>query len=602
MASLGQERSYGLSCGKNNNNNSSNKHGPNRTLYHVKLTDTAFRALEAYQNLKANLPSEPSICFEGSQGYIKLPAPTAESPNALRVFSFYLSSDCKDQPQASFDCIHQYVSSDGREQLEGQGVIQDKITVCATEDSYQMTRERMSQVEKDSWSRSAIEIKPGATHPSKSVKIHKRPPIASASDSSFCKPPAPSRWSGSMASLHQKPLKERIIHLLALKSYRKPELLLWLERERVGPKDKTELGAILEEVAKVNPKDSSYLLKEDFYKYVRRDWPGYSEEERQLVNRLLSRKLPPHVHGHWRNPQANESIVKPSEDRMLMHHSLTKNPVVKRPVPTDSLLALAAKRQRQIDQRTQPQPFMNGLLNNKGAPITDPLTFHTKPDFQGTNNTIGSNVSDHQHGSPGEHKMLSTPNVSETDQHKTKALCRDPPRADLECPQQQRKKKSKKHKDKERERLKDHQDKKWSEGSPDLKHEQDKLENCDITNGLDLAEKPDYVNMYVRITSVEQRQRYQEDFSAEYDEYKDLHTRIATITHMFVQLASKIKSMSPGTKEHKVMEDQILEKYNKYRKKFPDYQEEKKRCEYLHQKLSFIKQLIEDYDVSRTSS
>lgn len=58
-------------------------------------------------------------------------------------------------------------SSDGREQLEGQGVIQDKITVCATDDSYLMTRERMSRVEKDSWSRSAIEIKPGATHQSK---------------------------------------------------------------------------------------------------------------------------------------------------------------------------------------------------------------------------------------------------------------------------------------------------------------------------------------------------------------------------------------------------------------------------------------------------
>lgn len=57
--------------------------------------------------------------------------------------------------------------SDGREQLEGQGVIQDKITVCATDDSYQMTRQRMSQVEKDSWSRSAIEIKLGATHQSK---------------------------------------------------------------------------------------------------------------------------------------------------------------------------------------------------------------------------------------------------------------------------------------------------------------------------------------------------------------------------------------------------------------------------------------------------
>lgn len=43
------------------------------------------------------------------------------------------------------------------------------------------------------------------------------------------------------------------------------------------------------QVAKVNPKDSSYLLRDDFYKHVQRDWPGYSEEERQLIGRLLTR-------------------------------------------------------------------------------------------------------------------------------------------------------------------------------------------------------------------------------------------------------------------------------------------------------------------------
>lgn len=51
-----------------------------------------------------------------------------------------------------------------------------------------------------------------------------------------------------MVTSMQKPLKDRIVHLLALKPYRKPELLLWLERERASPKDKAELGAILEEV------------------------------------------------------------------------------------------------------------------------------------------------------------------------------------------------------------------------------------------------------------------------------------------------------------------------------------------------------------------
>ncbi|XP_059214086.1 RNA polymerase II elongation factor ELL2-like [Centropristis striata] len=604
MASLKQEHHYGLSCGKNN------KNSPNRTLYHVKLTDTAIRALEAYQNLKGSLPSEPAICFKGNQGYVKIPAPTPESPSALRVFSFYLSSDSKDQPQASFDCIHQYVSSDGREQLEGQGIIQDKITVCATDDSYQMTRERMSQVEKDSWSRSAIEIKPGATHPSKCVKFHKKPAPLSASDSSFSKQSTNNRRNGSMAAPTQKPLRERIIHLLALKPYRKPELLLWLERERAGPKDKAELGAILEEVAKVNPKDSSYLLRDDFYKHVQRDWPTYSEEERQSISRLLARKLQPHINHQSRNLQT----LKTSEDTTL-HHSTAKNPAVKRPVPFDSLERLAVKRQKLADQRLQQQPTVNGLLNNKvhdSAAPTLNLNFHTKTEFQRTSNHSGN-----QNGLPGGHsgfplmhKLSSTSDtpVSESREQEPKVSSCQPPQVDSDCTHQQltnsqhKKKKSKKHKDKEREWLKDSKGSEWLETSPDLKQNMDKLDNPDITNAVASEEKPDYVLTYSTIMSLEQRKTYQEDFCAEYDEYKDLHSRIATITHMFVQLGSKIKSLSPGTQEYKIMEDQILEKYNKYRKKFPGYREEKKRCEYLHEKLSYIKQLIIDYDISQASS
>ncbi|XP_023267795.1 RNA polymerase II elongation factor ELL2-like [Seriola lalandi dorsalis] len=610
MASLRQEHRYGLSCGKNNRNS------PSRTLYHVKLTDTAIKALEAYQNLKGSLSSEPSICFKGNQGYIKIPAPTPESLSALRVFSFYLSSDSKDQPQASFDCIHQYVSSDGREQLEGQGIIQDKITVCATDDSYQMTRERMSQVEKDIWSRSAIEIKPGATHPSKCVKLHKRPVPSSASDGSFYKQSSNIRRNGGMATPTQKPLRERIIHLLALKPYRKPELLLWLERERAGPKDKAELSPILEEVAKVNPKDSSYLLRDDFYKHVQRDWPGYSEEERQLISRLLARKLQLQISNQSRNLQANVSVLKTSEDTTL-HHSTVKNPAVKRPVPFDSLQRLAVKRQKLVDQRLQQQPTINGLLNKKGEsananPTLDP-SLHIKTEFQRTTNHTSN-----QTGSPGGHngfllmpKLSSTPNtpVSESREQEPKLNSHQPPQGDSDCTHQQlannnqhRKKKSKKHKDKERERLKVNQGSDWLETSPDLKQNPDKLDNPDITNAVASEEKPDYVLTYGTIMSLEQRKRYQEDFCAEYDEYKDLHSRIATITHMFVQLGSKIKSLSPGTQDYKIMEDQILEKYNKYRKKFPGYREEKKRCEYLHEKLSYIKQLIIDYDVSQASS
>ena len=58
---------------------------------------------------------------------------------------------------------------------------------------------------------------------------------------------------------------------------------------------------------------------------------------------------------------------------------------------------------------------------------------------------------------------------------------------------------------------------------------------------------------YNAITALEQRQQYKEDFCAEYDEYRALHDRIGTITEMFVQLGSKINSLSPGTEEYKVL-------------------------------------------------
>ncbi|XP_068174256.1 RNA polymerase II elongation factor ELL2-like [Antennarius striatus] len=607
MASLRQEQHYGLCCGKTSRSSSSS------TLYHVKLTDTALRALEAYQNIKGYLPRAPSICFNESQGYIKIPAPTPEAPSALRIFSFYLSSDSKDQPQASFDCIHQYVSSDGREQLEGQGIIQDKITVCATDDSYQMTRERMSQVEKDSWSRSAIEIKPETTQPNKCVKFHKRPAALFTPDSVLNKHSTNNRRNYGTSMLTHKPLRERIIHLLALKPYRKPELLLWMERERAGLKDKAELGGVLEEVAKVNPKDNSYILRDDFYKYVQRDWPGYSDEERQQISRLLARKLHPHVSNQSRNCQLNPS--KTFEDALLPHDTV-KNPAAKRPAPFESLERLAAKTQKLVEQRFQQEPTVNELFNNKGRDVTTPTLnsrFHTKTkELQQTHGHTGN-----QTGLPGNHKgfplmhnLCSTSDIpgSESREQEPKNSSHQPAQGGSECAHQRltnsqhRKKKSKKHKNKERERLKDNKDDEWLETSPDLKQKQDKLDNPDITNAVVASEKPDYVLSYTTINSLDQRRRYQEDFSAEYDEYKDLHSRIATVTHMFVQLGSKIKSLSPSTPEYKVMEEQILEKYKKYRTKFPGYQEEKKRCKYLHEKLSYIKQLIIDYDVSQASS
>lgn len=115
----------------------------------------------------------------------------------------------------------------------------------------------------------------------KCVKYQKRPALPSASDSSFHKQSTNNRRNGSTAMPSQKPLRDRIIHLLALKPYRKPELLLWLERERAGPKDKAELGAVLEEVprnkkhAAVSPTAQNVMYKCTLY------WGMCSQERHQ---------------------------------------------------------------------------------------------------------------------------------------------------------------------------------------------------------------------------------------------------------------------------------------------------------------------------------
>ncbi|XP_012689084.2 RNA polymerase II elongation factor ELL [Clupea harengus] len=605
MAALRQEHRYGLSCGKNN------KNIPNKTIYHVKLTDTAIRTLEAYQNLKGSLPNQPAICFKGNQGYIKIPASTPEAPDALRVFSFYLSSDSKDKPQASFDCIHQYVSGDGWEHLESQGSIQDKITVCATDDSYQMTRERMSQVEKDIMSRSAIEIKPGSTRPSKFMKIKKKQGLPPSVDSMNKHSPN-NKKSGAPSPVAHRPLRDRVIHVLALKPYRKAELLLWLEKERANPKDKADLSSVLEEVAKLNPKEHSFTLKDEFYRQVQRDWPGYVEEERQLIHRLLTRKLQPLGPGQTRSLQPNHSFLKTPGDSPSQL-SPVKPPSVKRPVPSDHSESPTPKKQRLLDPCLPLQSPSNGHLSSStGRASLGPRnsSLPTKLEFDRTSSSIQDSQNGlyprHSHNlseSDGAAKperlqpngpVASSPKTPRTDP----PVCNEQPLANG----QHKKKKSKKHKDKEREHLKTE----WVETSPDLKHHQENLNDHDMANTPVSPGSPedihDYLLKYITIIGSEQRQQYKEDFCAEYDEYRDLHDRIGKVTEMFIQLGSKIKTLSPGTQAYKLMEDQILEKYRKYKKKFPDYREEKKRCEYLHQKLSHIKGLILDYDRSQTPS
>ncbi|XP_077128047.1 RNA polymerase II elongation factor ELL isoform X2 [Ranitomeya variabilis] len=578
MAALQEERSYGLSCGRV---------GGRVSVFHVKLTDSALRAFESYRNSQQ----------------ITIPRP--DCPTEVRTFTFYLSNVGRDSPQGSFDCIQQYVQSNGNIKLDCLGSIQDKVTVCATDESYQKARQSMAQAEEENKSRSAIVIKMGSRCGVKKVQVRKPAPgVPDAVPSR--KRPTPVNLASAMkkssSAVAQRPFKDRVLHLLALKSYKKPELILRLQKDGLSTQDKDSLDGLLQQVAILSAKDCTYTLKDCLYKEVQKDWAGYSEGDQQLLKRILVRKL-----CQSQNPGlgGDSAPLSPPKDNV---NSSTPFPQKRPPQNPEFIDPLANKKPRISHFTHRSQPTFNGKLsssNGKDSPAPPTLdsvssSSHLPPPHE----PLSDSSSDTQHkdceGEEASERLglpLKTDGLNEAKQN-----C-NPTRT-------KPKKKSRKHKERERTKEKGAGGKQncslgkisglISGSSPIVLDLNGACSNSSIPSST--SEMPDYIVKYAAISSQEQRQSYKNDFNAEYNEYRDLHARIERITSRFTQLDSQLKQLCPGTEEYKTIHDQILQEYRKIKKSNPKYSEEKNRCEYLHNKLAHIKKLIAQYDQQQFQS
>nr|XP_034794553.1 RNA polymerase II elongation factor ELL3 isoform X2 [Pan paniscus] len=134
---------------------------------------------------------------------------------------------------------------------------------------------------------------------------------------------------------------------------------------------------------------------------------------------------------------------------------------------------------------------------------------------------------------------------------------------------------------------------------PRLEHSSSVQEDSESPSPEDI---PDYLLQYRAIHSAEQQHAYEQDFETDYAEYRILHARVGTASQRFIELGAEIKRVRRGTPEYKVLEDKIIQEYKKFRKQYPSYREEKRRCEYLHQKLSHIKGLILEFEEKNRGS
>uniref|UniRef100_A0A3B4XWV5 Elongation factor for RNA polymerase II 2 n=1 Tax=Seriola lalandi dorsalis TaxID=1841481 RepID=A0A3B4XWV5_SERLL len=624
MAALSEDGRYGLNCGQQS--------ADRVTVLHVKLTETALRAIESYQNCMNVPSSRPTIQFKGLQGRIKIPK-TNSSSDTFNNFDFYLSNVGKDNPQGSFECIQQYVSSSGASHLALLATVQDKVTVCATNDSYQVTRERMTQAVEDTRERGTKVIKPGGQYRGKQVQIRKlalsTPEVVPERKRSTPINPANTiRKCLSNNPVSQRPFRDRIIHLLALRSYKKLEVLARLQRDGINQKDRNSLGSTLQQVANLNPKDNTYSLKDFIYRDVQRDWPGYTEDERTQVDRILTRKLGLPAETLSSNTSPKDSVPTSPQKRQpdfdfidplapkkaRISHLSNRGPAASSSSSSSS--------DRHEDEGS-PSSKRSSLPSNvtSGPPTHLPISSHPPaPSHQQPSPASNSN-------SPSTPEGCGTQDLP-IDQSSS---CRDPSpspfSSDRTLPplssstNKKVKKKSKKHKDKDREKEKGKRTEKMQGKFPTLsKYHWGKV--CSFWSAdFCLLTEQRFLNSncgtcflmgsnllfcvyrkYMPLVSLDQRQSYKDDFNAEYDEYRLLHARVESITRRFTQLDTQCRKLAPGTKEYQKVQEEVLKEYKKMKQHSPNYHDEKQRCEYLHNKLAHIKRLIADFDQRRAQA
>ncbi|XP_018574099.1 RNA polymerase II elongation factor Ell [Anoplophora glabripennis] len=664
MAALCPGVQYGLSSQQN--------FGENKDLIFVKLTDSALRAIEEYIKNQNKFNNSPTIKFLGSENG-ELSFPSLHHAVGSTSFSFAMSSTADMEGQGgSFECIKQVGSPRGP--LEGLGSIPYKIRIHANDDVYEVTRNRMTEAEDKYKNKCTREIKPNQTDIGRKVKLKQtrpavlpirrevssmRPSIQPSYQSNVPSKPTPpvvhsstNGLSNGLGSNHvsssrpqlnskkpsvpdiaRRPLKERLIHLLALRPFKKFELHDRLTKE--GLREKNSMTSVLKQISVL--KDNCYHLNRPMWNEVHEDWPFYTESERQILKRRKPQNLTP--------PGGSDGGSSGSGQSPTSTHPGSPPPITssKRPGFQDGPDGFLYKRQRiahgakPVDVPPYRQPIEN---NSQRRPVTDSRdasNMNPRSRESPTNGYFGSmngyangmlndkrNISDDEDNASKKRSCDSHSLSFSVSREKTflnnrssspaNKIAAEEPRKEVSNERQNgppngmsswmKLEEREKEREKERERnskynkVSSSTQNRISRVSPDSQTDSlppADLEPPPVVKKEEKAEFPDYKQQYVTIQDVDQRRRYKADFNADYAEYRDLHGIVEKVSRRFAQLEERLKQEDENSPRYKDIKRQIVREYHENKKDL-EHQRAKRRFQYLHDKLSHIKQLVLEYD------
>ncbi|KAK4880936.1 hypothetical protein RN001_004255 [Aquatica leii] len=665
MAALCPGVKYGLSSQEN--------FGENKDLIFVRLTDSAARAIEEYirNQSKFSASQNPTIKFLGNEGQLSFPS----FQNGFTSFNFSMSSTADmEGPGGSFECVQQSLPPRGP--LEALGVVPYKLRIHANDDIYEATRHRMTVAEENHKNKCTREIKPNQTDIGRKVKVKqiigRTPPVTITPPSRRDAPPLrdnvvktyqsniPSKPQvhpsngmvngfgnnvnntrvqnkPSMPDIARRPIKERLIHLLALRPFKKPELYERLMKE--GLREKNSMTSILKQISFL--KDNAFHLNRAMWNDVREDWPFYTESERQMLKRRKPQNLTP--------PGSSDGGSSGSGQSPTSTHPGSPPPISssKRPGYYDGADGLPTKRPRISHYRKPSEPMYRSPVENisQRRPVTDSRDASNmnprsrEPTTNGYSNSVSNGYSN---------GILNEKHSDEEDVANRKRSCdshnlgfgvnREKTYIDSNTSYSPYKEENVGKDDLQdsirlasndllnndrvrqsdfisndqnkpvavlnNSRIKDDtRETRWNNVSsrPKLSPNSpmDKIsltETGPPPNGKKVdSEFPDYLTEYTTIRNAEQRRRYKSDFNADYAEYRDLHAIVEKVSRRFAELEERLKQESISSPKYKDIKKQIVREYNQNKQDLV-HQRAKRRFQYLHDKLSHIKRLVLEYD------
>ncbi|GAA6213340.1 RNA polymerase II elongation factor ELL-like isoform X2 [Lates japonicus] len=414
----------------------------------------------------------------------------------------------------------------------------------------------------------------------------------------------------NLGDVQERSLSERVKHLLALRPYKRPELILRLQKDGLSAGDKDILDSVLMEVGQLNSRDNTFVLKDSLYKDLQKDWPGYTSGDQQLLKRILVRRLFQPQQNLLTVPEAQVSPLRDTPNSSPAHRP-------KHSLPEEYTDPLASKKPRISHLSSKTPNDKSRLRPSKQAAHKD---------------VIEARVDDGKRNSLDPRKLFdSLSAVCQQEEEVAKRLKPTPctqeePESPEDDPQPnsdhppsplivpdlskhatKRKKSKHKHRDQEKDRWREKKERRKGHSSedPDNKVLVDCSEPSEIlldSNVLQVDnDTADYLSIYTVICNHDQRQSYKQDFNKEYNEYRDLHARIDGVTRQFMELDTQLKQLHQESHKYKRVHNQILQEYRKIKKSNPNYNQDKMRCEYLHNKLAHIKKLISEYDQQQLS-